>query len=921
MESGSLNIMLKESDAGNYSLSIADSGLVTLNKSGFQVAHGQFPNPLTWSWQNVYMEVVENRIRVQINGVVVIDYTDELPLPPGNVSFNGVNNINLFLDDFMVQHLSPALFQAFSAPTASSAMAPFSIVSNHLDVLTTTISSSMRASFNQNGIIFDETLIFNGINNYFGAASWSNTGVIAFECDVENYYDICIQDYVNPYDPVGGEPEVYRGYFFLRPAVSQDGNFIAFYMQNEPSRGDFTGVVVMDRNFDPYDEYYVPNASRPVLTNQYLYYVDLANNNLYRRDLAALSPDPQFEIAAGTFLSTGTADNYYDVSSDDRIVYWQNMGNNQYQLVVQDGTTTTSLGTPVDVSEVGHVEWSPDNQYVYYVDYNLAVDNPLYAYNLVTLGARIPAGAIESREFAVGREYPVVDEPVNDYCLAQTIPVTRDNLPLIFRSEAYGGGLHQISPGTPIYLLGGYIYEYSPRMDNPDTPNHDERNDIIQEWWWFAQVTDDPLQQGYIRDDLVWDSETCLRDNIIEPPYPTPDAICQANPKYANVPILDLNHSQIGLIEDPLQPIRIYGRNNENTYYLISEPGILPQQWVLKDHFTINPFTAWQCRDSTLPRFRYTSDATYWNIVAAYFNNFRSPIAEDQYQNHYIEYNNRLLLGYSSGSGTNNHAGADLFHKPGDGFQESLDFAIYAQFAGVIVEAGPDGIAGTAYMATCYTGESPPVPRSGYGFYEVEADLIDDTRCPGEKKVLYMALIDAAGQDNPQTTPNNERYPNAGISWEEYTLPEVWAEEFPNWWLELSHPGAHENPGRQIVIWYNVDQDNTHPDIATRYYHVAINEVTHYELLRNICSVDRSETWHQVMVNPNPDYQTCYISDPATYFLGYARIIGFAWSPHLHYELYIDANGDGMFSYSNSDPHERWLEREDPLIAFHTIRR
>lgn len=507
----------------------------------------------------------------------------------------------------------------------------------------------------------------------------------------------------------------------------------------------------------------------------------------------------------------------------------------------------------------------------------------------------------------------IISITITDYCLRATILNTYEGKNLLLRAEGSrdSTALHSIAPGTPIYLQGGYC----PTNISATTTCADES------WWWFAQVVDNPIQRGYIREDVVSNSETCLRDDIILPPYPTPDAICQANPRYSDVPVVDLNNNQIRVIIDQLQTVRIYGRNNANTYYLISAPGILPQEWVRKDYFTIDPFTAWQCRDSALPRFRYTSDGAYWNIVAAYFNNFRAPIAEDQYQDHYIEYNNRLRLGYSS-STTDNHAGVDLFHKPGAGEGTSLDFAVYMQAPGVIVDAGPDGIAGTAYIATCYTGDTPPLPPiTGYGFYKHEDGITDPSCSQGQFKVVYMGLINGHGNNDFKPNSGSFLSENRGISLAFITNPAEFQRTYEGWWIEMDNPLAHSNPGRQIVIWYDIDASNNQPEIATRYYHVSVDKIPLYESFRSICSRDPLATWNETIVNNNPQYQICYISNSREFTLGVAQTIGFAWSPHLHYELYIDSNNDGRFSYQEGDSSQRWYEREDPLIAFHTIRR
>ena len=136
--------------------------------------------------------------------------------------------------------------------------------------------------------------------------------------------------------------------------------------------------------------------------------------------------------------------------------------------------------------------------------------------------------------------------------------------------------------------------------------------------------------------------------------------------------------------------------------------------------------------------------------------------------------------------------------------------------------------------------------------------------------------------------------------------------------------GCAEGPGRQIVIWYDVANDEgggpNRPEIQTIYYHVAVNELPIYGQLRTLCSTSRNTTWEQVVIAQNPNYEVCAIRTASTtsgYFLGTARLLGFATAPHIHYEVYIDRGNDGQLDRPSG---ANLNDLEDPLMAFSTIR-
>lgn len=127
--------------------------------------------------------------------------------------------------------------------------------------------------------------------------------------------------------------------------------------------------------------------------------------------------------------------------------------------------------------------------------------------------------------------------------------------------------------------------------------------------------------------------------------------------------------------------------------------------------------------------------------------------------------------------------------------------------------------------------------------------------------------------------------------------------------------GCSTGPGRRLIIWYDTHDDDSgqsRPEIATVYYHVAIDP-TNYEQLKSRCSSsNRNETWNG-FVSGDSTYAVCLVQSQA--YLGVAEQIGFSDAPHLHYEVYIDVDNNGQIDTSPSTS-----EREDPLMAFATIR-
>jgi len=113
-------------------------------------------------------------------------------------------------------------------------------------------------------------------------------------------------------------------------------------------------------------------------------------------------------------------------------------------------------------------------------------------------------------------------------------------------------------------------------------------------------------------------------------------------------------------------------------------------------------------------------------------------------------------------------------------------------------------------------------------------------------------------------------------------------------------------PGRQLIIWHNLDTNNL-PHLQTVYEHIDFPEI--YETWKNNCSVSNSEMGRiDIWSRENLD-QDCVVHSQQ--FLGTIDMIGFTTAPHLHYEVFVDrdTDEDGKHIFN------RDIEAIDPVLS------
>jgi len=116
--------------------------------------------------------------------------------------------------------------------------------------------------------------------------------------------------------------------------------------------------------------------------------------------------------------------------------------------------------------------------------------------------------------------------------------------------------------------------------------------------------------------------------------------------------------------------------------------------------------------------------------------------------------------------------------------------------------------------------------------------------------------------------------------------------------------GCSVGPSTQLVIWHDGQDGDIAPDIQTSYVHVRVPS-PQYELWKSTCSnrlgtPRRMLIWNEIYANgngqPNRSHP-CWIA--ANVYLGQSERIGFTTGVHLHYEAYVDdegnSQGDGVF--------------------------
>jgi hypothetical protein len=303
-----------------------------------------------------------------------------------------------------------------------------------------------------------------------------------------------------------------------------------------------------------------------------------------------------------------------------------------------------------------------------------------------------------------------------------------------------------------------------------------------------------------------------------------------------------------------------------------------------------------------------------------YINSFHAPIYRNEYYD--VSRDNEKDVIYpafriSQAFSKNWHDGVDITFLPVDGLSNraSVPFPVYAPYSGWVIETGPDGTGGTQYFTgvyknfpswvkdacplstepcypngyfTWFTYNKPdPVP-TGQGTPTVTPEplSVDTSVFTLMVAIPPLWLIDNRNID-PKQVNTNAPSPQNTITEREYnTLFTLVSEQ------KLSIGcgevfGCSEGPGRQLIIWYKVDDDPL-PDIATVFYHVGI-ELEQYNVWQANCSVlavsqdpNRLAVWNTVASVGS----ICEISQGQ--YLGIAGPFGFTTGEHVHYGVFID---------------------------------
>jgi Tol biopolymer transport system component len=97
---GGVQIQLRESAAGAYSLTLDTSGQLKLYRANVEIA-GSLIAPSTTNWQMIRLSVIGGTIRVAVDGADMLALYDPTPLPPGRFSASPLNlgQATLAVDD------------------------------------------------------------------------------------------------------------------------------------------------------------------------------------------------------------------------------------------------------------------------------------------------------------------------------------------------------------------------------------------------------------------------------------------------------------------------------------------------------------------------------------------------------------------------------------------------------------------------------------------------------------------------------------------------------------------------------------------------------------------------------------------------------------------------------------------------------
>ncbi len=130
---GSAQISVRQSAAGGYTASVDATGVVQLLRAGLVVKEGIIQPAAGDAWLTLRLSAIDGAVRVSVDGVTTLEYSDDAPLPPGEVTLGALfedttsetaptTNV-LLVDDFFLwvpQHDAAA----YPSPTPQSTTVP-----------------------------------------------------------------------------------------------------------------------------------------------------------------------------------------------------------------------------------------------------------------------------------------------------------------------------------------------------------------------------------------------------------------------------------------------------------------------------------------------------------------------------------------------------------------------------------------------------------------------------------------------------------------------------------------------------------------------------------------------------------------------------------------------------------------------------
>jgi hypothetical protein len=470
-------------------------------------------------------------------------------------------------------------------------------------------------------------------------------------------------------------------------------------------------------------------------------------------------------------------------------------------------------------------------------------------------------------------------------------------------------------------------------------------------WWWRVTVLNDPDLEGYIRSDLISNTNDCERIEVEPPPEPP-----RSNPGMCVYEVPEGSSKQVwsvslGRNQAPSHTLtggtqfNVYGRSvdSEGNYLLlITDPHMESAEWRwvrMFDGIALNNKSEQRraCDYAVLAAFPFLDGTDggsgqespqYKNALLYYMDHFAPPILNASYEWHF---NSQLFGGH--------HNGVDIVDRRPVADKLQAPFRVVApHMNGVIVDAGPDAFIQTSkvrghfanisqiqpkWLADCrttfwsdqtrYTGSCgrdglwvSVTPRDGGGVdvFVMFAMTAHHMNMPHEfRNDGWQASEAGLDSDEVRLTVQHPGYASRIIDNVQYGT--------------LCHPctltiEGDPMPGRQIVVQYDVNGD-TNANIEVVYLHVQPNP-DYYESWNTECSVrnsPRHTAWPSSRASSN-----CLVGSAT--ILGEVVNIGFTngsafGTEHLHYTVYIDWNDDGIFLGEK-------LSLIDPLIATEMIR-